>query len=156
MVDVKTYPDVDQLLKQQVFLGNQLTKEVWLDGISETKVLKMDSTSWSNELSFLQEINPNQTEYIGAFSGSELPEGKNLTLGKKEKGSLKNFSYIKRNGKITSINAIIHEDKDVYVHHKEVNVRFKDDRITNFQIDGYQKIMLKDTIRFRVIGSVDD
>ncbi|MEP5613287.1 MAG: hypothetical protein ABJP45_13630 [Cyclobacteriaceae bacterium] len=153
---VSNYVEIDSLLTTQFDLlyKKSLVKEVWLDGQSESQELAMDSLDWRTELSFLKEINPNQPEYVGGFAGDDSDDLTTLALKSSESGALKKFSFASKNGKINSIQAIIHEDKDVYVHHRDINLKLENSEIVEYQIDGYQKIMLKDTIWFRIQGSV--
>lgn len=151
-VRIPEYPDYSVLLSDQVALlgKQQVKKEVWLDGKSEIRVIKMDSASWTQELSFLKEINPNQPEYVGAFqkSGDELNQTLTLVVG--ENGALKKTSYSKSDIGYQQINAIFHEDKDVYIHHREIELKFQNGLLSSLQIDGYQKMMFKDTVKFRI------
>ncbi len=155
-IEVASYPEIDTLLSNQVLLleGNQLEKEVWLDGKSESKQFSPDSTGWAQELSFLKEINPNQSGYVGAFDESKEGSSLELQLQEGENGSLTYFSSIPTDN-LLSIRATIHEDKDVYTHHKEVVVNFLNGKIKSYQVDGYQKIVLNDTIRFRIKGAIN-
>ncbi|MEP1096807.1 MAG: hypothetical protein ABJG78_16945 [Cyclobacteriaceae bacterium] len=157
-IGIASYPEIDLLLSSQTsrLQSRDLDKQVWLDGKNESKQLQMDSLSWATELSFLKEINPNQPEYVGAFDKEESEDLIVLILGEKESGSLNSFSFTSEKGGITSIKATIHEDKDVYVHHRDINLTLTEGSISRYQIDGYQKIMLKDTIRFRILGSIVD
>lgn len=151
------YPDYEALMMEQVVLLNnsRAKKEVWLDGKREFKVMEMDSASWAKELSFLKEINPSQPEYVGALmkSGDELNQ--TLTLAKGERGVLKATSYSRSDVGYIQINAELHEDKDVYVHHRNISMKFEDGLVSEIAIDGYQKMMFKDTVRFRINVSVD-
>ncbi len=156
-VAVTTYPEIEELLSSQILLidGNQLEKEVTLDGETESRKLIPDSASWARELAFLKEINPNQSGYVGAFD--EIRDGNSVVLKLKEdeKGSLTDFSIIPTDS-LVSITSTIHENKDVYVHHKEVVVSFFNEKIKDYQVTGYQKILLKDTIRFEIKGIIVD
>lgn len=146
----------DLLSKQNKLTASQLKKEVALDGIQETKTLKMDTALWKDELSFLVEIDPNRPEYVGAFNESKTGNQTTLTLKPEEKGSLKQIVYRTTKGEITSVNAITHEDKDVYVHHQSITTEFKDEKLISYSINGYQKILMKDTVFFRLKGVVID
>lgn len=149
---IPEYPDFEDLMIEQVDLlkTNRAKKEVWLDGKSEVQILSMDSTKWLKELSFFKEINPNQPRYIGVFakSGDELNQ--TLTLAEGENGALKKTSFSRNDDGFEIIQASFHEDKDVYVHHREIEIRFEDGKLNSFRIDGYQKMMFKDTVRFRI------
>lgn len=151
------YPDYEALMMEQVVLLNntRAKKEVWLDGKREVRVMEMDSTSWAKELSFLKEINPNQPEYVGALkkSGDEL--NLTLTLAEGERGVLKATSYSKSDAGYIEINAELHEDKDVYVHHRDISMKFESGLLSEITIDGYQKMMFKDTVRFKILVAVD-
>lgn len=155
---ISSYAEIDTLLNSQFDLlyKKSLVKEVWLDGQSESQELEMDSLAWIAELSFLKEINPNQPEYVGGFDRRDLDGLTTLALKSSESGALKKFTFTPGNGKVNSIQATIHEDKDVYVHHRDINIKLTNGKIIEYQIEGYQKIILKDTIRFRIGGSVLD
>ncbi|WP_421763824.1 hypothetical protein [Ekhidna sp.] len=156
-VQIPEYPDFKQLMVDQVdFLENKgIRKTVWLEGESETKTIDMDSAKWADELSFLQELNPNQPEYVGAFIKSNEAGYQVLTLGEKESGALKKVKFSRKNDWYSSIQITLHEDKDVYIHHREIEMSFEGGVLNSLQIDGYQKMMLKDTVRFGVEISVD-
>lgn len=151
-VSIPDYPDYGRLMEDQIELlrNSRTKKEVWLDGRSEVKVMNMDSAKWEKELSFLKEINPNQPEYVGAFekTGDELNQ--TLSLASGERGALKQTSYSRSDEGFNNISAIFHEDKDVYVHHREISLNFKDGILESLNIDGYQKMMFNDTVRFRI------
>lgn len=151
-IQVPEYPDYETVMLNQsdALRNHDAKKRVWLDGKSETKVLKMDSTKWAKELSFLKEINPNQSEYIGAFQKSGDEFNQTLTLAAGESGSLKKTSFSKSDIGYEKISATFHEDKDVYIHHREIELNFENGLISSLQINGYQKMMFKDTVRFRI------
>lgn len=156
-VNIPEYPDYAALMVEQVELlqNSRAKKEVRLEGKSEIRVLDMDSANWATELSFLKEINPNQPEYVGAFekSGDELSQ--TLTLAAGENGALKQTTFSRNDNGFINISAIFHEDKDVYVHHRDIEMHFKDGVLNALQIDGYQKMMFKDTVRFQIKLAID-
>ena len=151
-VSIPEYPDYELLMKEQIELLNnvRIKKEVWLDGRSEVKVMDMDSAKWVKELQFLKEINPSQAEYIGAFNkvGDEINQ--TLSLSNGESGALKRTSFSKNDLGFNKISATFHEDKDVYSHHREIELSFENGVLKSLDIDGYQKMMFKDTAKFRI------
>ncbi|WP_420576662.1 hypothetical protein [Ekhidna sp.] len=151
-VSIPEYPDFENLIKTQAdLLGNtRIKKTVRLENRTEVKIVEMDSAKWAEELSFLKEINPNQPEYVGAFTKETDGNKTLLTLGPDEKGELKKISYIKIGDIYSTMNATFHEDKDVYVHHRDINVTFRDGLIQSVEINGYQKMMFRDTVRFGI------
>ena len=150
-----TYPEIDDLLNNQ--LGNLylkgLEKNVQLDGEEESKVLSPDSAQWVKELSFLKEINPNSPKYVGAFIKEEIPNGYQLLLKDGEKNNLKSIVFTKQD-KLSQIEAVVHESKDIFTHHKNINLDFSDGLLQSYQVDGYQKIATKDTIRFKIEAQI--
>lgn len=158
-VKIPDYPDLEQVFNEQVQLlrKRSLNKEVWLDGKSESKLLEMDSILWKKELSFLKEINPNTPEYVGAFERSSIINKNeiHLILNSDEKGELKKFSYTLEEETYSTIKATIHEDKEVYSHHREFDLSFEKGLLKSYEINGYQKIVLKDTIAFRIKGTLE-
>ena len=147
----KPYPRLDSLLSQnQPTSKTVLMKTVWLDESTESKEIALDSVGWASEFSFLEEINPNQAEYVGAFD-ELLSNGFFLSLKEGENGSLKKLSVLETDS-TTSIVALIHEDKDIFVHHREIELILEDGIISSYRIDGFQKILYKDTIKFSVKG----
>ena len=156
-VSIPEYPDFKVLMKEQVALQGKtkIKKTVWLEGQSEARVLEMDSTKWAEELTFLKEINPNQPEYVGAFAKSKEGESQILTLGSEESGPLKEVKYLTDGDNYERILASFHEDKDVYVHHRDIELSFEEGKLSSLNIDGYQKMMFKDTVRFRIALKVN-
>ncbi len=155
-VIIQSYPDLELLMLEQVDLlhGKTVEKTVMLGEESEFNSLRFDSTSWMSELSFLKEINPNQPEYVGAFLKSEEGSEVSLELAEGENGVLKSLIYSKSADQFQYIKASFHEDKDIYSHHREVSMRFTDGLLQSYEINGYQKMMLNDTVRFKISGIV--
>lgn len=155
-VNIPDYPDFEELYNSQTpkLVGKKLLKEVILDGNVESKTLDMDTSQWKKELAFLLEANPNQPGYVGAFDVTESERELEMVMKNGESGILKNLSLTKPLDGIWSLFAVIHEDKDVYAHHREVSVSFKDDLLDAFEIKGYQKMIMKDTVWFEIKGKV--
>ncbi len=152
IVGQKVYPEPEN---QPIKLaGYKLLKEVSLEGTREMKELEMDSALWGKELSFLEEINPNRPEYAGVFIENTDGGNLKLVLGEGERGSLQQVNYELLNNEIQKISAVIYEEKGIYVHSKNIEVKLSEGRITDFLIQGYQKIIFKDTISFWIEGRI--
>ena len=151
-VAVPEYPDFSVLMEEQIqLLGtSEVKKVVSLDGNLEERIMQMDSGIWVEELSFMKEVNPNQPEYVGAFEKSSSNGFEILTLGSGESGSVLLVKYAKTDVSYSNIEVTLHEDKDVYVHHRNVQLFFEGGVLNRAMIDGYQKVMFKDTIRFSI------
>jgi len=157
-VSIPNYPDLNQLYKDQIQKLNSrgLIKEVSLDAQNEKHTFQMDTTRWAKELSFFEEIDPNQPQYVGVFEVIENEDQIELTLKKGEKGMLQYLIISKSEDGFKSIDAIWHEEKDVYIYYQEIQVSFRNNLMDNFEIRGYQKMMFKDTVRFSIKGIITD
>ncbi|MEM7297007.1 MAG: hypothetical protein AAF391_01940 [Bacteroidota bacterium] len=155
-ISIPEYPDLDAFYQDQVIRldNSSLEKEVSLGGKIEVNTFQMDTSVWKDELSFLEEINPNKSEYLGSFSIAEKGNLVAYTLKEGEKGVLKQLSILSESGEYQFIKGTIHEDKDVYTHHRDIEINLADGVIQSFTIDGYQKMMFKDTVLFGIKGKV--
>ena len=115
----------------------------------------MDSSAWASELSFMKEIFPNKPEYVGVFDRFSNGNKVTLLLKAGEPGILKRLE-ISNSETSSEITATVHEDKDVYVHHREVNIKLNSGIIQSFDIQGYQKMLLNDTVWFAISGVILD
>ena len=147
------YADIAVYITEQAsnFNTQGLEKRVILNGEEETKTLKMDADLWNKELSFLEDIDPSKSEYVGAFDISESNATKTLTLKTGEKGILKSISY---NFLTETIQATVLEEKDIYVYAKEITLRFDEGTLQTYNIEGYQKMLMSDTVFFSLRGEV--
>lgn len=153
---IADYPDLSEVYADQyrALANSGLRKEISLDLKVSKKQFEMDTALWKKELSFMLEMNPNQPEYLGAFNKSEEGSETRLVLKEGENGILKELVLRSSNSNYTNILATIHEDKDVYVHHRDIELLFENGLVSRFEIAGYQKVLLKDTIEFKIAGQV--
>jgi hypothetical protein len=128
----------------------KIKKEVWLDNQAEKMTLNPTDEEWEKELAIFKEIDPQLSDYTGAFIEEINGDQTTLTLKEGENGSLKKASFMINDGQVTSIKAEVHEDKQVYIHHKSIQVLFRDNNIKTYRVDGYQKMLFKDTVFFKI------
>ena len=155
-INVSEYPDLSSIYVDQYKLLHNETvqKEVWLNGDYESKVIPMDSARWKEELLFLKEIDPSKPELVGVFEKTENKKGILLLVKNGEKSSLRRLGISYEGGLTTSINAIIHEQKEVFTYYHEIQVKFSEGIINQWQIKGYQSMMLSDTVNFELSARV--
>ena len=120
------------------------------------QVFDVDSSLLARELEFLEELNPNAPEYVGAFDEDQSIVHLTLQLKEGESGSLVYFRSDKSANQTQSIEATIHEEKDIFTHHREVKVNFFKGAVTGYDVSGYQKIIQRDTIRFKISARFKD
>lgn len=151
------YLDFETLQLQQagILKGLGVEKRVSLDDKQELQQFKYDSTDWVKELDFLSDINPNQAQYVGAFDEWVDADTIKLTLKAGESDGLKQLFYLHSEEGIRFIHALFHEEKDVYVHHRNIILNFEEGRLLDYRISGYQKMIFNDTVTFEVSVRID-
>ena len=156
-IALPNYPDLGEVYTSQYRLLGKLSlqKEISLEQEIEASTFEMDSAKWKKELAFLKEINPRKPEYVGIYRVEKQENKQVLRLAEGENSILKIVRIEYLADDFLTVEATIHEDKDVYVHHRDIKVSFSDGVIDSWKINGYQKIMLKDTIRFAISGKVN-
>ena len=156
-VTLLKYPDLKILMVEQVKMlnGKSIEKTVSLNEKSESHTTTFDSLQWLNELDFLKEINPNQSKYVGAFEKIDNGYDVILNLKEKEKGILKYLKYAVTNRQFDYISATLHEDRNVYVHHQEISMKFVNNELSTYEINGYQKMILQDSVKFSIKGRIN-
>lgn len=155
-INIPEYPNVEEVYQSQLksLATPKVNKEVSLGDKKEKDTIEMDTVKWKRELSFLVDVNPNSPEYVGAFEVTHEGKRTSLKLQEGENGILKHLSITSQDEGYWSLQATIHEDKDIYSYHREVSAAFENDLITNYQIEGYQKMMFRDTVWFSIKGEV--
>ena len=164
------YP-IDSLLYQQIkFLQNSnamLTKEADLKGVADsTSYSPKDSTAWAEELDvFLQlsAINKpgNKRSYI--IDNELYDPGSNLTVkaltttGDLPVKSMRVF-FDKSATEPRKIEAIYSEHNVLYSSSRNLLLEFQQinnkNVLTSYSIDGVQKMVLSDSVRFSVDGKI--
>ena len=149
------YPFKEFVEKQSKFLGRKgLKKTMWLNNKEEKTIQSMSVDTWKNELSFFKEIDPYQKKYMGTFKKNKNDSLLILNLKPDEKGILKRFEHSTSHQGIRNIKATTHEEQMLYIYHCEFEITLKNDTLADYSINGYQKILLKDSIHFKVFGEV--
>ncbi|MEM9896730.1 MAG: hypothetical protein AAF789_10205, partial [Bacteroidota bacterium] len=143
-MELPDYPDLQKLhkIQSQHLHGATWEKQVLLDSLSEARLFEFDSVRWKKELDFILDINPRKPEFIGAFEVQEGATNLRLVLKPKENVDLKAIDINYNKADYGSIKAIIHEEKDVFTYHRDIDISFRDGIIDHWKISGYQKVLL--------------
>jgi hypothetical protein len=157
-VGVVTYFNLDSLIDQQVAsLSNQgvfLEKTVSIDSARETKKVQLDSSEWEEELGFLRQLNINQPRLIGAYN-KEVLENRLIRYSPKNSNlPIKYLETVIENDTIRQLNGHLLEKNDVYTTSMRASLLFEKNQLREYQIKGFQKIILKDTALFNIRGNI--
>ena len=160
---------VDQQVGSLVKSQANLTKEAVIDGDTNQTALLMDSTQWAEALAFFKEGDINRPNLQDAYQVTEgLKDDKsNLlittynALNTAENGvtCLKVY-YLRDPEKPMRVEAEIRENNLLYTAHKKLSMWFmetleQEPVLIAYGLEGYQKIVLKDTIKFKIHNRVD-
>ena len=156
--ELSIYFSLDSLLDQQIKLlsdGNfVLEKEVRMDGKTESQQIHHDTSGWQTELAILRDFDLNEAYNVGAYEtdkrkGSVIYRLADQTLD----APVKLFKVVRSEDQL-EISGLYVEDKSIYQHQREFLLTLKGGRLNFFEVSGYQKMLLKDTMSFRITGEV--
>jgi hypothetical protein len=169
----KTAPDeldMDSLLSRQAALlaekSVSLTKSAAVsDNRSET-VLTPSATQWKEELEVFRDLGLlNQTLYQGSYRIEDPLDDprSNLNIRRftNESAPLRSLQIYYQGdiSQIRKLTGIVEEVNPLYSAHRELNLHFEELNgqlaLSNYSVEGFQKVALRDTVRFSIYGSVN-
>lgn len=163
------YIDVDGLINSQLQHLQRskptLTKQAGVNGSRSVDSLTLDSAGWANELEVFRSLgNLNQRVYAGGYSveGPLDDPLSNLLIRQYTNPnsplrSLKVY-YQANPERIRQLEGEVEEVNPLYSARRRMSLWFEDEggapMITRYEIIGFQKAALRDTVHFRVEGIV--
>ncbi len=156
----KKYFDLDSLIQSQMeqleSLNPMVNKSITIDGKGEEKMLK--NVDWNNEFS--------------VFLNSDINKPKLLDQYKIEKSTndneiISSYEFLKKGAtgiqkmKITKdkntkyIQKVMVESLErnaIFSSHKNIDLIFKDNRLTSYSMTGFDKVAMRDTMWYDVRG----
>ena len=166
------YYNIDSLIQVQattlVDLHARLHKEAELNNnLSDTVFTPPDREMWSRELAIFQDINMiNRPIYSGSYTmeTGQLDPSSNLTVRVFETTKdlpvvyLKTF-YLDQPGKLRKLEAYYRQDGALMKSHRKFSMEFSDINnksiLTSYSIEGEQKMIAGDPVRFVIKGSIE-
>lgn len=159
--EINAYFDVDSLFTDQVYLldGVSFNKSAIIDGKSEKAQVIFDTTAWQKELAMYIGLDINKAALVGAY---ELTE-EDTTTGKSISYRIKQpdeagvqWMQVTQNtdGKVTGFEALFLEENALYQNQRKLSATFSIENgnsvLEAYRIEGYQKILLKDTVNYTI------
>ena len=157
------YFDVQEFIDQQVaelkLQNTQLTKSLNIDGESESNTVKLlDSIQWENEFRIFREHDINKPVLFDAFIEEQNSTEKgnrrwNYILEDSTKlGILNMVIDFNQSGDVTNWSSKFSEENVLYANLRNVSINFdkSGQRITDYSIVGYHKLMFKDTVFYQL------
>lgn len=156
--ELKMYFDLDSLIDAQVGLLTRnhaiLEKSAGMDGQQEAHTLHPDSAGWQDELSIVRDFNLNKPSYVGGYKQEGSGDQLQYILAGKLRSPVKYFQITKNNHQIRQIHSRYFEDKSIYQLQRDLELVFEDSHLKSYRISGYQKMILKDTVKYTLSGTI--
>ncbi|MFT6969524.1 MAG: hypothetical protein ACJAXX_000081 [Roseivirga sp.] len=162
------YFDLVALLDQQVTLLEKqkpkLTKQLMVNGESETIIMDLDSASqWKEQLALFYQADINKLGLEEAYLTEELQTGENrkkiIDQAITAKALVRLIEYNYSNNELENIRILIKDENAVYEFDKELNLNFgKLDNVTivsSFSISGNQDMLLKGALNYSVKAKIE-
>ena len=127
----------------------KIEKEVSIDGESETLSIEPDTAIWRSELLVFEPFDPGKARFANAFQVTELKGGVRYEKKPDEKQSLQ-WVEVFQEGDDLSFRAEIIEEASIYTLKKKVAFEIRSGILTNYALEGYQKMLLRDTSFFQL------
>jgi len=158
---IKAYYDVQSLFVGQPTLlrNSTFTKKANIDGQSEEKTVAFDSLGWSKELAMFANMDINKAAYVGAYDIEETNAEKGKVISYKRKaGTVSGVVWItvefdQQNNPLR-FSGLFQEQNALYQNERKLSADFAIHNgravLSNYTIKGYQKILMKDTVQYKI------
>lgn len=168
-VGTKMLFNIDSLVTFQVehLRGRyELSKLVQIDGKEEHSRFVPDSTQWANELDVFRLIGQvNKAAFRDAYVVSDIRDtNSNLTVREvKAQGddtpvSVIRFFYLRNPADIRRIEATLREENPLYTNIRNLTLELEPANsiylVQRYRIEGLQKMVTSDTVRFVIAGEL--
>lgn len=160
-----SYFDLNGLLQKQIILLDSLRPEVHkitvIDGVEEAQETKFDSTDWLREMEIFFEVDINEPILRDAYTLEEKNIGDSIRLLSYQALDKENLEieflnvYYTKEGELPSqISAVFTEKNALYDSKRSLQLDFDNigglHLLRGYNIQGIQKMLLKDTIFYEV------
>jgi len=168
-VATKSFYDIDSLVTLQInalkSTSYALNKSVEIDGEKEQTRFVPDSLQWVNELDIFRQVDQiNKASFRDAYVVSETRDtNSNLTVREIRAQrpipvSLVKFYYLRTPDDLRKIEATWTEENALYTNTRKMVMeleRFNDVHLVHrYRIEGFQKMVMNDSVRFVIAGEV--
>lgn len=167
-VGAKSFFNIDSLVTfqvQQLKGKYELNKFVEIDGKNEQSRFVPDSLQWANELDIFRQIDQiNKAAFRDAYAVNDLRDtSSNLYIreitaqGDVPVSSVRIF-YLRDPSDIRKIEATLREENTLYVNTRRLAIEFEPanriNLVRRYRIEGLQKMVMNDSVRFVIAGEV--
>lgn len=153
---IHKYFDLKGLVEKQITsLNNKkptVRKSIEISNQVENQQVR--NINWSKELELFTQADLNKPAFIQSYEVDSSSMGVKYTLKNTEKLPVKylNISRLVEDG--ISIEALINTDNYLYQTERHLRLAIKHNELTDYQIDGFQKIIFGDRKSFKINGKI--
>jgi hypothetical protein len=153
---VKKYFDLKGLIEKQTKTLNSqkpvVQKLVIISDSSESQSVK--TIDWAKELELFIQADLNKPAFIQSYQVDSSSIGVKYTLKETEKLPVK-YLNIKRLGEDgISVEAFMNNNNYLYETERHLKLSIKNNELTDYQVDGFQKIVFGDKKVFKINGII--
>jgi hypothetical protein len=153
---VKKYYDLKGLVERQIVALNsekpKVQKNILVNKIAENQTV--DSLDWSKELEFFMQADLNKPAFVSSYRVDSSSMGVKYFLKESEKLPVK-FLEVNRMGEDgVEIRALVSNSNYLYDTERNLKLSLKQGQLTDYQIDGFQKVIFSQKKMFKIIGKV--
>ncbi len=163
---IRTYYSIDSVLNQQREILNNLNprlqKLAWVDQQQDTTSVRLDSAGWAREMQIFNNISINKPALRDSYLIDSTQAEDGIWVSYTAKEALKEeleieymHIFFNNNRKLQEVELLYKELGSLYNSKRKMHLGFNQNQLlSNYKIKGYQKIILKDTIRYRINASI--
>ncbi len=159
----KRYFDLALFVQKQIDkLSNQplsVQKEIYLEG--KKQEILTDSINWAKELSLFKEADINSPALANSYEVKEDKQARTLSyVAKEDKQKVREIQLVLGgDGRLESINIkevkiVYAENNQLYEIHRRMSMKIKDEQLYAYSIQGFQKVVLKDSMVYEIRGLI--
>lgn len=152
----KKYFDLKGLIEQQIQVLQKrkpmIQKTISMAENSENQQIK--SVDWAKELELFTQADLNKPAFISSYTIDSSANGMKYVLKETEKLPVKYLTITKVGGKTTQIEALVSNENYLYQSEKHLKLSLINEQLSDYQIDGFQKVVFGDKKDFKINGKI--
>ena len=152
----KKYFDLKGLIERQIKTLNTqkptVQKSIIMADTSENQLIK--TIDWAKELELFIQADLNKPAFVQSYQVDSSLMGVKYSLKEKEKLPVKYLSISRLGEDGISIEALINTNNYLYETERLLKLSIKDNELTDYQIDGFQKIVFGNKKVFKINGII--
>lgn len=150
------YFDLKGLIESQIKTLNKqkpvVQKSILIAEKSENQVVK--TIDWAKELELFIQADLNKPAFIQSYQVDSSSTGVKYTLKETEKLPVKYLNITKVGAEGINIEALVNNENYLYETERHLKLSLKNNQATDYQINGFQKIVFGDKKNFKINGVI--